>query len=79
MGEKARALAELERLAERQEHADPAVRLELAKLYEHFAKDPAKALEVCIHGTSESPETAGRRRARLERKLGGLRGRKRDA
>jgi uncharacterized protein len=67
MGDKARALAELEDLAKRDE--DPSVLLELAKLYEHFAKDPARALEVCMRGTSEGVEEAGKRRARLERKI----------
>jgi uncharacterized protein YprB with RNaseH-like and TPR domain len=67
MGDKARALAELEALAARRE--DPDVLLELAKLYEHFAKDPRKALDACLRGTSEAPAAAGKRRARLEKKM----------
>jgi uncharacterized protein len=69
MGDRARALQELESivLGGREE---PDVLLELAKLYEHVAKDPEKALLVCLRGTSEGPEAAGKRRARLERKIG---------
>jgi uncharacterized protein len=69
MGDKARALAELERLATRDD--DPEILLELSKLYEHFAKDPAKALEAMMRGTSEGVEASGKRRARLERKIAG--------
>jgi tetratricopeptide (TPR) repeat protein len=48
---------------------DPAVRLELAKLYEHHVKAPARALAVAARGTGESSEAEARRVARLERKL----------
>ncbi len=47
---------------------DPAVRLELAKLYEHHVKAPDKALELLERGTGERAEDAERRRVRLERK-----------
>jgi uncharacterized protein YprB with RNaseH-like and TPR domain len=69
MGDKKRALSELEALAAARDPSDPAVLLELAKLHEHFAKDPRKALEACLRGTTESPAAAGKRRARLERKI----------
>jgi uncharacterized protein len=67
-GQRARALAELAEMAPARED-DPAFRLELAKLYEHVAKDPEKALAACVRGTSEGPAAAARRRARLERQL----------
>lgn len=49
-------------------HNDPTARLELAKLYEHRVKDPSRALETALAGTSESAEDGAKRRARLERK-----------
>jgi len=49
---------------------DPAGRLELAKLYEHQLRSPARALEWLGQGTTESEDAHGRRRARLARKLG---------
>jgi uncharacterized protein YprB with RNaseH-like and TPR domain len=66
-GDKARALSDFEALAAAVD--DPRVRLELAKLYEHHVKAPGRALELVLEGTGERPETAERRRARLERKL----------
>jgi hypothetical protein len=48
---------------------DPALRLELAKLYEHFMKAPGFALALLDRGTSEKEEQHARRRARLERKI----------
>lgn len=49
-------------------HDDRDARLELAKLYEHRLRDPHRALQTTLAGTSESPEEAARRRARLEKK-----------
>jgi len=65
-GDRARALRDFESLA--QDLDDAAVRLELAKLYEHFVKDPARALALLDAGTGEAPEAAEKRRARLLRK-----------
>ena len=68
-GDKARALADYEAvLAESRE--DAAVRLELAKLYEHYVKAPGRALELVESGTGEVDEAARKRRLRLLRKLG---------
>jgi hypothetical protein len=67
VGNRGGALADFEAMAKHQD--DPRVSLELAKLYEHFVKDPLRALAVCRHGTSESPEATSRRRERLERKI----------
>jgi hypothetical protein len=66
-GDKARALADYEALAA--EVDDPAVRLELAKLYEHHVRAFADALAVLARGTGEDEEAAARRKTRLERKL----------
>jgi hypothetical protein len=49
---------------------DPEGRLELAKLYEHQVRHPARALEWLDRGTAESSEAVARRRRRLRRKLG---------
>lgn len=49
-------------------HDDPVARLELAKLYEHRVKDPSRALQLALAGTSESEEAASKRRERLTRK-----------
>jgi uncharacterized protein len=65
-GDRARALEDFEALAETLD--DPALRLELAKLYEHFVKDPGRALEILQHGTGEAESAAEKRRQRLERK-----------
>jgi uncharacterized protein len=65
-GDRARALADFEALAAAAD--DASVRLELAKLYEHWAKEPARALEWVLRGTGESPELAKRRVERLARK-----------
>jgi uncharacterized protein YprB with RNaseH-like and TPR domain len=48
---------------------DPRARLELAKLLEHQARDPAAALAVLDRGVDEPAEAIQRRRARLLRKL----------
>ncbi len=66
-GDKARALADFEALAESVD--DPSVRLELAKLYEHHAKDVTRALALVEAGTGEAEEVRTRREARLRRKL----------
>jgi uncharacterized protein YprB with RNaseH-like and TPR domain len=65
-GDRARALAEFESFS--CEVDDPGVRLELVKLYEHFVKEPGRALEILSRGTGEPEASASKRRARLERK-----------
>jgi len=65
-GDRAQALADYERLASAVD--DPAARLELAKLYEHYVKEPARALALVAQGTTESEAQASRRSARLTRK-----------
>lgn len=65
-GDRARALSDFEALAD--DVDDPGLRLELAKLYEHFVKDPARALQIAQRGTGEAETAAEKRRARLERK-----------
>src|SRR6185312_4194028 len=65
-GDRARALADFEALAATVD--DAAVRLELAKIYEHWARAPERALEVAALGTGESAERAERRVQRLTRK-----------
>jgi uncharacterized protein YprB with RNaseH-like and TPR domain len=66
-GDKARALGDYERALAAE--SDPALRLELAKLYEHFEKSFDKALVAIAGGTSEAPQAHERRRARLVRRL----------
>ena len=66
-GDKARALADFEALAESVD--DPSVRLELAKLYEHHAKDVTRALALVEAGTGEADDVRTRRETRLRRKL----------
>lgn len=66
-GDKARALADFEALAESVD--DPALRLELAKLYEHHAKDAARALALVEAGTGEKEDRRAHRAARLARKV----------
>ena len=65
-GDRARALAFFEQLA--QEVNDASVRLELAKLYEHYMKQPMRALSLLAEGIAESSADAAKRRARLELK-----------
>jgi uncharacterized protein YprB with RNaseH-like and TPR domain len=65
-GERARALADFEAFSA--EASDPSVRLELAKLYEHYLKLPRRALALLDEGTGETPEAMARRRSRLTRK-----------
>jgi hypothetical protein len=69
LGERLWALCDYE--AADAELDDPDIRLELAKLYEHFQKDPARALAVIERGISESDAARERRSSRLERKLRG--------
>jgi len=66
-GDRAQALRDFEQLAG--EVDDPAVRLELAKLYEHYLKDPARAREVTLLGTGEADDALAKREARLESKI----------
>jgi hypothetical protein len=65
-GDRALALADFESLLEEVDEA--ALRLELVKLYEHYAREPVRALGLLELGTGEVPEAAERRRARLQRK-----------
>ncbi len=65
IGDRASAMADLEQFCATVD--DPNARLELAKLYEHFAKSPKQALELIDRGTSESEEATQKRRARLIR------------
>ena len=65
-GDRARALADFEALSDGVD--DPAIRLELAKLYEHFVRDHGRALSVVARGTGEGDAAALKRRARLEAK-----------
>jgi uncharacterized protein YprB with RNaseH-like and TPR domain len=65
-GDRARALADFETLSGAVD--DPAVRLELAKLYEHWVKAPQRALDLVRLGTGETPEQSERRSTRLTRK-----------
>lgn len=66
-GDKARALADFESLLT--SNVDAALRLELTKLYEHHAKDIARALSLATEGTGEREDKQCARVARLERKL----------
>jgi uncharacterized protein YprB with RNaseH-like and TPR domain len=65
-GDRARALADFEALAAAVD--DPSVRLELAKIFEHWVGAPAKALEWTARGTGETPEHFEKRARRLARK-----------
>jgi len=65
-GDRARALADFESLAAAVD--DPVIRLELAKLYEHWVKAPDRALDWVALGTGEGPESERRRTQRLVRK-----------
>jgi uncharacterized protein YprB with RNaseH-like and TPR domain len=66
-GDRAQALADFAALI--QELDDPSLRLELAKLYEHYVKEPLKALALVLEGTGESAMAEARRVARLRRKV----------
>jgi uncharacterized protein YprB with RNaseH-like and TPR domain len=65
-GDKARALIDFEALSEQVD--DPAVRLELAKLFEHHEKDFERALAVVSRGTGEDEQALERRISRLKRR-----------
>ncbi len=65
-GDRDSALADFELLAG--DVDDPALRLELAKLYEHHVKSPEKALAMLDAGTGEDELALARRRTRLEKK-----------
>ncbi len=65
-GDKARALLDFEAAAESVQ--DASIRLELAKLYEHWKKDPHSALRCVEAGTGEVEPASERRKARLRRK-----------
>ena len=65
-GDRARALADFEALALGVD--DPRVRLELAKLYEHFVRDHARALALLEQGTGEDEEGGARRTGAARRK-----------
>jgi uncharacterized protein YprB with RNaseH-like and TPR domain len=67
MRDRAAALADYEALD--RDVDDPRVRLELAKLYEHFAKRPDAALAVVDRGVAESDASVAKRRARLLQKV----------
>jgi hypothetical protein len=69
-GDKARALADFEAAAASVQ--DASIRLELAKLYEHWKKDPHRALACVEAGTGEEPPAHQKRKARLARKASGL-------
>jgi hypothetical protein len=66
-GDRVRALADFEALAETVD--DPAIRLELAKIYEHWVKSPERALGCVRLGTGEAPELQRLRSERLTRKI----------
>lgn len=70
-GDRQGAIEDFERLAA--EVDDPSVRLELAKLYEHWVRAPERALAWVERGTGESPEHAERRAQRLSRKAARVR------
>lgn len=67
-GDRARALTDFEALAAAVD--DPSVRLELAKLFEHWVRAPAQALEWVAQGTGESVDGLEKRTRRLARKAG---------
>jgi hypothetical protein len=66
-GDRARALADFESLAAAVD--DAGVRLELAKLYEHYVKEPQKALTIVELGTGEDELRSLRRTRRLTGKI----------
>ena len=66
-GDRAQALLHFEAFAA--EIDDPAIRLELAKLYEHHVRAPVSALGWVLQGTGEASEQSERRRLRLQGKI----------
>lgn len=69
-GDVAGALRDFEEICEQCD--DPASRLELAKLYEHRARELERALYWVDRGTGETADRHGRRSERLRRKLAAL-------
>ncbi|MBM4358230.1 MAG: ribonuclease H-like domain-containing protein [Deltaproteobacteria bacterium] len=67
LGDRSLAVADLEALLARVD--DPDARLELAKLYEHFLREPQRALELVERGTSETASSTTVRRTRLQKKV----------
>ncbi len=67
-GDKARALLDYASIVD--DVDDPAVRLDLAKLYEHHVKAYEAALALVERGTHERDDAREKRRARLHKKLG---------
>ncbi|MFO0676442.1 MAG: ribonuclease H-like domain-containing protein [Polyangiaceae bacterium] len=67
LGDRTKALADFESLAAAVDSGS--VRLELAKLYEHFVKAPERAMAVTELGTGESDDRLAKRRRRLEGKI----------
>ncbi|NRA33049.1 MAG: ribonuclease H-like domain-containing protein [Polyangiaceae bacterium] len=65
-GDRAAALADFE--SSSRQIDDPSVRLELCKLYEHYVKQPDKALALMDAGTGEDALALQKRRDRLRRK-----------
>lgn len=65
-GDRAQALADFESVAATAD--DPSARLELAKLYEHWRREPGRALAWVQRGTGEGEAGTQRRSARLSRK-----------
>lgn len=63
LGDKSGAVVDYERAID-----DPKARLELAKLYEHFLKDPERALQLIALGTTEAAAAAEKRQRRLVKK-----------
>jgi uncharacterized protein YprB with RNaseH-like and TPR domain len=66
-GDSSSAVRDFEQLC--READDPSGRLELAKLYEHKLRQPARALHWLELGTAEGQHAQARRRERLQRKL----------
>jgi uncharacterized protein YprB with RNaseH-like and TPR domain len=66
-GDRARALADFEAIAMRVD--DASVRLQLAKLYEHWVREPSRALAWAQQGTGEAPEAIRKRTERLAAKI----------
>jgi uncharacterized protein YprB with RNaseH-like and TPR domain len=66
-GDRARALADFETIAARVD--DASVRLQLAKLYEHWVREPSRALAWAQLGTGEGPEASQKRTERLAAKI----------
>jgi uncharacterized protein YprB with RNaseH-like and TPR domain len=66
-GDRARALADFEAIAARVD--DPSVRLQLAKLYEHWVREPHRALAWAEQGTGEGLEASNKRTERLAAKI----------